>query len=269
VAGTDLPQAASIDCICGPGEQLFVLHGNDATRKLVRLYDGVAAPDFLPQGLPDGGLIAGAFDGRAYQVLCAAPAASHFDDLQLVEVALDGTVTPGATLATAAVGYGTLAAVSPGGGRTLFGWTDFVPLPDAGNDLPIVAVWIQALDGAPCASGAECLSGVCAASVCCSGCDAGMPGDAGSGSDGGSSMTDGGGMATDGGGIATDGGGIATDGGADGGAPGHDGGTDSERPLEVGCGCNHGGPVALLALAMLKVLRLGTPKHRPARKPHA
>jgi hypothetical protein len=187
----------------------------------------VAVPDVLPPGLPDGGITAAAFDGRAYQFITPISSANHLSDLVVTELALDGTFTHEAVLPDQPTG-GSPTATSPGGGRTLFEWPVFVPLPDAGAIVPAVSVWIQAPDGTACASGAECLSGVCASSVCCSGCDAGIPADAGSTPDAGR----------------------APDAG-DGGQMLGDGGTVPPRNLTVACGCGATRPGAWLLLAVL------------------
>jgi hypothetical protein len=153
------------DMVCGPGVQLAVLHPVDnSDLQLALLRDGDRAPQQLGATLPASVFVtAGAFDGVAWQVLVRA------GDLHLVEVALDGGTTDRLFRANPHLGSGLFAA-SPGSGRTLLAWSEFVALPDAGNTRPLVAEWVSSPEGAPCAVDGECRAGACRAGVCCTSC---------------------------------------------------------------------------------------------------
>jgi hypothetical protein len=172
-----------------------------------------------------------AFDGRSFWMLnTVVDSSTAVGDLWLTEISLDGGLA--SRVVASEEGLSVVhSAASPGGGRTWFAWDQFVPLPDAGNFVPVVGVWVQAPDGTPCAQSAECLSGACVSGLCCGDCDAGTAVDAG----------------VD---AGIDAGAIA--GSVDAGGP------QPARTARVGCGCTTSASLAMVAatLALLRRARL-------------
>jgi hypothetical protein len=226
----NFPQLYGVDVACGPEVMLLTAFGSTDVR-LGLLRDGDNTLELFDAG--EAVLTTGraAFDGRSFWVLhTVVDSSTAVGDLWLTEISLDGGLASRIVASEKGLSVAH-SAVSPGGGRTWFAWDQFIPLPDAGNFVPVVGVWVQAPDGTPCAQSAECLSGACVSGLCCGDCDAGTAVDAG------------------------------VDAGFDAGAispPVDAGGPELARTARVGCGCASSPSFAMLiaSLALLRRARL-------------